>query len=77
MLITLQTPNSPYRSCLDTEVMEVGIKKAFIGPIFETDDGEKLLVIMRDSGFELRYSSPGSDPIHLRLNAGSVEQPFA
>lgn len=74
MLITLQTPNSPYKTCLDTEVMEVEIRKAFIGPIFKTDDGEQLLVIMRDSGFELKYSAPGCGSIDLRLNEGSVER---
>lgn len=75
MIITLKTPNTLYRAQLDTEVMQVEITKAFLGPIFKTEDGEELLVIMRDSGFELRYVAPGCQRIDIRLNNGSVEQP--
>lgn len=56
MLIEIKAPNSPYNAITDTGVTEVTITKAFIGPRFITPDGEELVVIMRDSGFEVLYS---------------------
>lgn len=73
MFIALKPPTSPYKVHIDTAVMEVEITKAFIGPIFKTEDGESLLVLMRDSGFELKYIAPGCEPIHIRLNAGALD----
>lgn len=50
---------------------EVRIKEAYSGVLFETPDGEKLSVCMRDSGFEIRYTS---DHIHNdRFDSGVVE----
>lgn len=55
MKIIVKEPNGPYSASLDTEVMQVVIKEAFLGVIFESPDGERLLVIMRDGGFEVEY----------------------
>lgn len=54
--IQVNTPTSTtYHAILDTEAMEVTIKEAFIGVGFETEDGAKLSVCMRDDGYEVRY----------------------
>lgn len=54
--IILKQPGGPYKCEIDTEVMEVEIRNAFIGVSFITDSGEKLSVSMRDNGFEVHYS---------------------
>lgn len=56
MKISIKQPNGQYKCFFDTEVMEVTIREAFIGPRFVTSSGEELVVIMRDDGFEVHYS---------------------
>jgi len=53
MLINLSEPEGPYSCELNTEVMRVEIREAYIGPMFITENGQTLVVIMRDDGFEL------------------------
>lgn len=52
--ITLAEPDGPYQTTIDTEVMEVTIREAFVGVGFETADGCRLSVCMRDDGYEVR-----------------------
>jgi len=53
-IIELTTPDGgPYKSKIDTEVMEVTIKHAYLGVKFVTPSGITLGVSMRDDGFEL------------------------
>lgn len=52
----IHEPDRPYHAVIDTEAMAVEIRDAFIGLTFITDDGEKLVVCMRDGGFEVHYS---------------------
>lgn len=74
MEIKAKIPNTPWESQFDTGVMEVDIRKAFIGPRFITESGEELIVMMRDSGFELRYSTPNEQTIEIELKAGSLKR---
>lgn len=55
--ITVNVPGEmpPYSTTLDTGAMDVTIKEAFIGVGFETKDGAKLSVCMRDGGYEVCY----------------------
>lgn len=53
--ITLCEPKRPYNCTIDTGVMNVEIKEAFLGVRFISDSGEKLSVCMRDGGFEVLY----------------------
>jgi hypothetical protein len=53
--ITLAEPDGPYSCLLDTEVMEVKIREAYIGVEFITNGGAILSVSMRDDGFEVHY----------------------
>lgn len=55
--ITVKVPGdeNPYSSTLDTGAMDVTITEAFIGVGFDTKDGAKLSVCMRDDGYEVRY----------------------
>lgn len=53
--ITLSEPAGPYRCVLDTDVMTVQIRKAFVGITFVTEGGALLSVCMRDDGFEIHY----------------------
>lgn len=52
-IITIKTPNSPYGAEINTEVMDVEIREAYIGVLFISDSGKTLAVSMRDGGFEL------------------------
>lgn len=57
--ITIKEPNTSYKTykaVVDTEVMNVEIRDAFLGVRFLTKEGEQLSVSMRDGGFEVRYS---------------------
>lgn len=51
--IKLSVPNSPYSTQLDTEVMNVEIREAYLGVKFIAPNGRTLSVSMRDEGFEL------------------------
>lgn len=53
--ITLTEPDGPYHCALDTDVMTVQIREAFIGIQFVTEGGALLSVSMRDDGFEVHY----------------------
>jgi hypothetical protein len=53
--ITLSEPSGPYHCVLDTDVMTVQIREAFVGVQFVTEDGGLLSVAMRDDGFEVHY----------------------
>lgn len=55
MKIILKEPDGPYHCTLDPDVMQVTLKEVFIGVSLETEGGEKLLVSMRDNGFEVFY----------------------
>lgn len=59
--ITLSEPDGPYKCQIDTDVMTVEIRDAFLGVKFITEDGEHLSVCMRDSGFEVHYSGNHND----------------
>jgi len=71
--ITIKTPNGPYVAKLDAEAMDVEIRKAFLGIQFITEDGEKLSVCMRDSGFELVYEAKFKEPANVSLQNGIVK----
>lgn len=68
--IILKEPKGPYSCIIDTEVMLVIIKEAFMGVRFETPGGECLAVSMRDGGFEVMYSA---DYEKHGFNAGVTE----
>ena len=53
--ITLTEPEGPYHCKIDTDVMTVQIREAFIGVQFVTEGGALLSVSMRDDGFEVHY----------------------
>lgn len=77
MRITMKSPDDDaietYQAVIDTELMDVEISQAFKGPGFTSEDGERLVVIQRDTGFELFYQAPGmSDPVHVDLKGGRV-----
>lgn len=72
MIITILQPDGPYKINLDTEVMEVVVTKAFIGPSFVTEDDEMLNVQMRDSGFELHYTADDKTGIVIEMKNGKV-----
>lgn len=72
MKIILSSPGSPYKSMVDTDVMDVTIREAFIGLALESEDGEVLRVCMRDSGFELAYELPSGQTTSLSLQNGEV-----
>ena len=68
--IKLSDPDSPYSASIDTKVMEVKIEEAFLGVAFTTPAGEKLVVAMRDNGFEIRYQANGTDTGWIELKDG-------
>jgi hypothetical protein len=53
--ITLREPDGPYHCSIDTDVMNVEIRNAFLGVEFVTEGGAILAVSMRDDGFEVHY----------------------
>lgn len=69
MKIQMSEPDGPYSCELDTGVMMVDIREAFIGAKFITDADECLVVSMRDSGFELSYVVNG-EARRIVLNEG-------
>lgn len=77
--IIVSEPDGPYNAELDTHAMTVVIKDAFNGVLFETANGEKLAVSMRDSGFELHYfgddGERGFDAGWLDLKTGDINTP--
>lgn len=54
MKITISEPEGPYQATIDTDVMDVTIREAFLGAGFVTDGGCRLAVCMRDDGYEVR-----------------------
>lgn len=60
---------------------DVELRKVFNGITFVTEEGERLSVCMRDSGFEIHYytnednEGKGFDLGWFMLNAGSVDLP--
>jgi hypothetical protein len=54
MKITIAAPDGPYKAEIDTEVMDVTLRDVFIGVGFETADGVRLAVCMKDDGYEVR-----------------------
>ena len=57
--IILKEPSGPYKCEIDTDVMEVELRKVFLGVRLVTDDGDTLSICMRDHGFELVYDHFG------------------
>lgn len=55
-IITLREPDGPYKCEIDTDVMRVEIREAYLGVAFVTEEGQKLSVCMRDGGFEVRHN---------------------
>lgn len=55
MKITISNESDDYCTFIDTDVQNVLITEAYIGPKLVTDDGEELSVCMRDNGFEITY----------------------
>lgn len=53
--IHISEPEGPYSCVVDTEAMNVTLKEVYLGVCFETVDGAKLSVCMRDDGFEVHY----------------------
>lgn len=72
MKIEMRIPESPYKTTLDTEVMDVTITEAFIGLKLVSDDGETLSISMRDSGFELAYIPGHGAMVPISLQNGEV-----
>jgi hypothetical protein len=72
MKIQLSTPLTPYKAVIDTEAMDVTITETFIGTTFVSPDGERLVIAMRDSGFELTYAPSGEPKHQLSLQHGDV-----
>lgn len=71
--INLSVPNSPFHATIDSDVMEVTVREAFLGVKFVTEKGEELTVVMRDGGYELTYASSKEDKgIPLGLQNGTV-----
>lgn len=54
MKITMSEPDGPYGATIDTGVMDVTLRDVFLGVAFETADGCRLAVCMRDNGYEVR-----------------------
>lgn len=77
--IHIKTPNSPYETVLDTGAMDVLIKKAYLGMVFVSDDGEMLAVSMRDGGFEVKYwgdfGEEGFDLGFTQFKDGTIIRP--
>ena len=71
MKIEISAPASQYSTCVDTGVMDVTLFKVFNGVTLITEHGERLSVCMRDSGFELVYSTPTAK-FDVRLNDDRV-----
>lgn len=55
MKIELSAPDTPYKTIMDTEVMDVLLRDVFNGVTLQTDNGQKLSICMRDDGFEAHY----------------------
>lgn len=75
MRIDIREPDNDqdYKAILDTEVMDVTISEAFKGPEFVSANDEHLIVLHRDTGYELYYLAPGmSDPIMIEAKGGVV-----
>lgn len=71
--IKLSEPNGPYSCTIDTDVMNVELRNAFLGIKFVTEDGEMLSVSMRDQGFEIGYFTDGTEQ-WFSLNVGEVKK---
>jgi len=72
--IRLSNPDNLYASTLYTEGCDVEITEAFIGPMLTTVDGEKIGISMRDSGFEVCYTShDGAEPQWFSFQGGAVK----
>lgn len=74
MKITISNPDNEYRTFIDTDVSDVLITEAYIGPKFVSSDGEELNVSMRDSGFEIVYIDGDDVEHHYSLNDGFVRR---
>lgn len=59
--IILKQPGGPYKAIIDTEALDVEVRKAYLGVSLITENGEKLSVAMRDDGFEVRYTGDFGD----------------
>jgi hypothetical protein len=77
MKITMTNPRDPMDDSvvLDTGGSDVTLTEVFTGPIFETEDGAKLSVIMRDDGFEVHYWSDEFDAGWTQFMGGAVTLP--
>ena len=70
MLIKMSRPDMEHIEKIETGVCDVEITEAYIGPMFISDGGEELFVMMRDNGFELSYLANGFSR-RITLNEGS------
>lgn len=70
--IFLKTPDSPYGCKIETEGMDVELRRVFLGVRFISESGEELSVCMRDSGFEIRYSGENFDYGWIEFKNGNV-----
>lgn len=62
IIIKEPSNSTPYSATLETDVMDVTIKRVFIGVGFETEDGARLSVCERDNGYVVRYvDAAGND----------------
>lgn len=55
MKIRIGDPDIPAPVVIDPDVQQVEITEAFNGIVIVTEDGERLAVCMRDSGFEVHH----------------------
>lgn len=72
--ITISEPDGPYKATIDTEVMDVTLRKVFVGVGFETEDGCHLSVCMRDDGYEVRLDD--GPWISLRPDGDESKKPL-
>ena len=59
--IILKAPATPYETTIDTEVMDIEIRGAFIGVRFVSEDGRVLSVSERDGYFEVVRGGVSND----------------
>ena len=77
--IRLTNPDGRYEPTIETDAHEVEITEAYLPVKFTSENGERLHVVQRDSGFELTYETAyiGKPPapiktVHIDLQRGEV-----
>lgn len=74
MKITISNESTDHCVFVDTDVQDVLITEAYIGPKLVTNDGEELSVCMRDNGFEVTYMDPDDVEHCYSFNDGFVRR---